>query len=75
MEPEGTGGVCAVLACRKRIAPGETYYALGGLGQVTTCDWCATQSIQKLVVNGKDASRPRAWDKTACVKSIKRVMT
>lgn len=74
MESEG-GGICAVLACRKHIAPGDTYYALGGLGQVVTCEWCATQSIQKLTVNGKDASRPRGWDATTCVKSIKRVMT
>lgn len=63
---------CAVLECGRRIGPGETYYALGGLGRVTTCEWRATQRALRYKVGEVWLVEPRGWDRTACARNVRR---
>ena len=64
---------CAVMACRKAILQGETYYMLGG-GKVMTCEDCACNTPASYLVNGKVIQCKRGWDKTAVSKNLKKVM-
>lgn len=64
---------CAVMACRKEITPGETYYLLAG-GKVMNCEDCACNSKYTIMVGKVEIEMVRGWDKTAVSKNLKKVM-
>jgi len=64
--------VCAVVACGRRLARGETYYLLSG--SVATCEACACRARYTIVVSGRERVLERGWDRTACARSLRRVV-
>lgn len=64
---------CVVMACRKPILKGDTYYLLGG-GKLVNCKTCACDMPVKLVINNIEINLTRSWDKTAINERIKHVL-
>lgn len=54
---------CAVPECTTLLREGDWHYALGGLGQVKTCVWCATQRPLRYRDGQRDVVEPRGWDR------------